>query len=74
MNLLCEKYRASCFADIKGQDIAIKKLELFIKNFPEKKAIILSGPAGTGKTTLAHVLALELNAEILELKDRKSVV
>ena len=67
MNLLCEKYRASCFADIKGQDIAIKKLELFIKNFPEKKAIILSGPAGTGKTTLAHVLALELNAEILEL-------
>lgn len=65
--MLCEKYRASCFVDIKGQDIAIKRLENFIKSFPKEKAIILSGPAGTGKTSLAHVIALENKAEILEL-------
>jgi replication factor C large subunit len=32
-----------------------------------KKAMILHGPPGTGKTTLAHVMALETKSEIFEL-------
>jgi replication factor C large subunit len=64
---LCEKYRANCFIDIKGQDLAIDKIKNFIKNFPAKKALIMHGPPGSGKTSIAYALASELNAEILEL-------
>jgi replication factor C large subunit len=35
--------------------------------FPKKKAALLHGPPGTGKTTLAHVFAKETNSEIFEL-------
>ena len=64
---LCEKYRASCFADIRGQDSAIDSIKIFMKNFPYKKALLLHGSAGTGKTSLAYILAQEHDFEILEL-------
>lgn len=64
---LCEKYRCECFADIKGQNLAIDSLRAFIKSFPYKKALILHGPAGTGKTSLAYALAQETDFEIFEL-------
>jgi len=63
----CEKYRASCFADVKGQELAIDKVKIFLRNFPAKKAIVLHGGPGTGKTSLAYAIASELDAEILEL-------
>jgi len=64
---LCDKYKAECFADIKGQNLALEKIEFFFKNFPKKKAIILNGPAGTGKTSIAYALAREKALELLEL-------
>lgn len=62
-----EKYRAKKFSDIKGQDLAIQKAKSFLNYFPRKKAIILCGPPGIGKTSLAYTIAYETNAEILEL-------
>lgn len=63
----CEKYRALCFSDIKGQDIAILKLKNFLKQFPRKKILILYGPSGVGKTSLAYALSIELDAEVIEI-------
>ena len=63
----CDKYQASCFADVKGQETAIEKLKLFLQSFPKKKAVILHGKPGTGKTSLAYIFAKETNCEILEI-------
>jgi replication factor C large subunit len=63
----CEKYRASCFVDVKGQELSIDKAKLFLKSFPSKKAVILHGPTGVGKTSLAYAIAFEYDAEILEM-------
>jgi replication factor C large subunit len=63
----CEKYRARCFADVRGQELAVDKVKLFLKGFPKKRAVVLHGPAGVGKTSLAYAIAAESDAEILEL-------
>lgn len=65
-----EKYRPKTFKEIKGQDEAIELVKSFLSNFGKarsKKAMILHGPPGTGKTTVVHATANEINAEIFEL-------
>ena len=69
-----EKYRPKKFEDLKGQEEAVVKIKNFVSIFHlgkltkrQKKAIILHGPPGTGKTTIAHIIAKETNSEIFEL-------
>jgi replication factor C large subunit len=63
-----EKYRPKKFEDVVGQDKTIEKIKEFLINFPgKKKAILLNGKPGVGKTTVVHVLANENNFEIFEL-------
>ena len=62
-----EKHRVTCLAEVKGQELAIDKVKIFLKGFPQKKAVVLHGPAGSGKTSLAYAIAFETDAEILEL-------
>ena len=68
---LFEKYRPKKFSDIISQEVAIDKIKAFANSFfkgiPKKKALLLYGPAGIGKTTLAHVIANELDYELFEL-------
>src|SRR3989338_9223267 len=64
---LSEKYRATKYEEILGQDKAIEEVKNFLKEFPKKKALLLYGPAGTGKTSIVTVAAKENNLEIMEL-------
>ena len=62
-----EKYRIVSFSDVKGQELAIDKVKMFLRNFPSKKALILHGAPGIGKTSLAYATAAEYDIEILEM-------
>ena len=63
-----EKYRPKNLNEIRGQEEAVSKIRSFFKSFPDnKKALILHGPPGIGKTTLAYALASEESYEIFEL-------
>ncbi|NPE26420.1 replication factor C large subunit [Methanococcoides sp. SA1] len=63
----CEKYRVQSLDDVRGQDLAVDKVKSFLKMFPKKKAVVLHGSPGVGKTSLAYAVAGETGAEILEL-------
>jgi len=69
-----EKYRPKKFTEIFGQEEAIQKIKDFINSISSgaerrgtKKAIVLHGGPGIGKTTIAQVIANETNSEIFEL-------
>jgi len=62
-----EKYRAYKFSDLVGQDKAIFDIKQFLQEFPKKRGLLLYGPAGTGKTSLAIAAAKENGLELFEL-------
>ncbi len=57
---LYRQYRPKIFADVVGQDHVVSTLEQAIKQDKISHAYLFSGPRGTGKTTLARILATEL--------------
>ncbi|MDY0267321.1 MAG: replication factor C large subunit [Methanimicrococcus sp.] len=66
-----EKYRPKTFKDLIGNKKALHELRLWANEWesgiPEKKAVILYGAAGVGKTSSAAVLSAEMNWEYVEM-------
>jgi replication factor C large subunit len=69
MKPLTETFKPKKTSDVQGQNFAIAKLKEFIINFKKqkKKAAIIYGPPGIGKTSTVYALASELNLELIEL-------
>ena len=66
-----EKYRPQTLKEIIGNKKAVQDLqtwaEKWLSGIPERRAVILHGPAGVGKTSTAHALARDLGWEVIEL-------
>lgn len=61
---LTEKYRPKTLADIIGQEKALNKLRIVINRSWGGHAYYLTGKSGTGKTSIARILA-DMNADKL---------
>lgn len=61
MSSLYRKYRPSKFAELVGQDHIRSSIEAMIQSGQIGHAFLFSGPRGTGKTTLARLLAKSVN-------------
>lgn len=64
-----KKYQPQNHAEIAGQRSAVLAVQNFIQMFPRvrKKALLLHGPPGTGKTSITKAIANQMNLELIEL-------
>jgi DNA polymerase III gamma/tau subunit len=67
---LYRKYRPQLFEEIIGNEIAIKSARQELSH--GSHVFLMTGPAGTGKTTLARVMAKNLNAGPLSIHEINS--
>ena len=66
---LYKKHRPRNFKDVYGQKEVVKQLKEMVKTKTLPHTILFSGPSGTGKTTLARILASKLNSTGSDLSE-----
>jgi DNA polymerase III gamma/tau subunit len=60
MKPLFERYRPADWAQVVGQDKAVRKIQMLAERGLGGRAWWISGQSGTGKTTIARLLAAEI--------------
>jgi DNA polymerase III subunit gamma/tau len=58
---LYRKYRPQTFAEVVGQEAVVRTLTNAIEHDKVRQAYLFAGPRGTGKTSLARILAKSIN-------------
>jgi DNA polymerase III subunit gamma/tau len=58
---LYRKYRPQGFDEVVGQEAVVRTLQNAIEHDQVRQAYLLAGPRGTGKTSMARILAKALN-------------
>ena len=69
MLALYRKYRPKTLAEVIGQDQVTKPLEAALKSGKVSHSYLFTGPRGCGKTSVARILAHEINGFKYELED-----
>lgn len=61
---LITKYRPDSFGAVVGNTAAIDSIKSALDKTPPKRTFLLSGPRGTGKTTIARIIAKYVGCDI----------
>lgn len=72
MKELYRKYRPKKFEDVIGQEDAVKTLTKKFEKHTVPHAILFHGPFGTGKTTLARIVAKELKCSNVDFVEKNT--
>lgn len=66
---LYRKYRPESFAEVMGQDHIVKAISGSLASGKVAHAYLLCGPRGTGKTTIARIIAHELGTSVNDINE-----
>jgi DNA polymerase-3 subunit gamma/tau len=61
---LYRKYRPQTFEEVVGQEAVVRTLSNAIESDKVRQAYLFAGPRGTGKTSLARILAKSVNCKL----------
>jgi len=60
-------YRPTKFEEVVGHQLSVRALEGMVQSENLPTGLLFSGASGTGKTTLARIVASALNADVIEV-------